>query len=313
MLTFEDNWSPLFWLLSPSLISIVLSLVCAGMIDCPGTQDGSSLRSLIDKPPVCGNSFSPLTGALLTGFRLHTGPVLLIRYRAQILKAHVFSILTPITKPINRVLVNYFHLACLITATFFMLMFWGFLFFLQLPEQYRLMHIQPPKKKSKHKHKHHRPQDPLPQGMTQTTRTHKCKEHDMFSVQWQAFFFCDLTETPSDSDPKKKKKKRDDDPDRKKKKKDKKKKKVRRSFKTPKNSQSLRFDVITDPSADVGENENLSKTLLLAFTKSKLFLFMILKRVHDTKHNHMLKSFKFWAHLMQFTSRKWNSFIYIYI
>lgn len=48
----------------------------SGMIDCPGTQDGSSLRSLIDKPPVCGNSFSPLTGALLTGFRLHTGPVL---------------------------------------------------------------------------------------------------------------------------------------------------------------------------------------------------------------------------------------------
>lgn len=51
-------------------------LCAAGMIDCPGTQDGSSLRSLIDKPPVCGNSFSPLTGALLTGFRLHTGPVL---------------------------------------------------------------------------------------------------------------------------------------------------------------------------------------------------------------------------------------------
>uniref|UniRef100_A0A4W4G614 Mediator of RNA polymerase II transcription subunit 19 n=1 Tax=Electrophorus electricus TaxID=8005 RepID=A0A4W4G614_ELEEL len=46
-----------------------------GMIDCPGVQDGSSLRSLIEKPPVCGNSFSPLTGALLTGFRLHTGPV----------------------------------------------------------------------------------------------------------------------------------------------------------------------------------------------------------------------------------------------
>ncbi|XP_070993856.1 mediator of RNA polymerase II transcription subunit 19-A-like isoform X1 [Oncorhynchus clarkii lewisi] len=77
-----------------------------GMIDWPGTQDGSSLRSLIEKPPVCGNSFSPLTGASLTGFRLHTGP---------------------------------------------------------LPEQYRLMHIQPPKKKSKHKHKHNRPQDPIPQ------------------------------------------------------------------------------------------------------------------------------------------------------
>ncbi|XP_066574762.1 mediator of RNA polymerase II transcription subunit 19-B isoform X2 [Amia ocellicauda] len=113
-----------------------------GMIDSPGSQDGSCLRSLIEKPPVCGNSFSPLTGAMLTGFRLHTGP---------------------------------------------------------LPEQYRLMHIQPPKKKSKHKHRHHRPQDPLP------------------------------PETPSDSDHKKKKKKRDDDPDRKKKKKDKKKKKNRHS------------------------------------------------------------------------------------
>ncbi|KAG7230361.1 hypothetical protein INR49_024466 [Caranx melampygus] len=123
-----------------------------GMIDCPGTQDGSSLRSLIDKPPVCGNSFSPLTGALLTGFRLHTGP---------------------------------------------------------LPEQYRLMHIQPPKKKSKHKHKHHRPQDPLPQ------------------------------ETPSDSDPKKKKKKRDDDPDRKKKKKDKKKKKHLKTATVPTTLASL--------------------------------------------------------------------------
>ncbi|KAA0722117.1 Mediator of RNA polymerase II transcription subunit 19-B [Triplophysa tibetana] len=113
-----------------------------GMIDSPGIQDNSSLHSLIEKPPVCNNSFSPLTGAMLTGFRLHTGP---------------------------------------------------------LPEQYRLMHIQPPKKKNKHKHKHHRPQDPLP------------------------------PETPSDSDHKKKKKKKDDDPDRKKKKKDKKKKKNRHS------------------------------------------------------------------------------------
>lgn len=56
--------------------TLTCSFYSAGMIDCPGTQDGSSLRSLIDKPPVCGNSFSPLTGALLTGFRLHTGPVL---------------------------------------------------------------------------------------------------------------------------------------------------------------------------------------------------------------------------------------------
>lgn len=74
----------------------------AGMIDCPGTQDGSSLRSLIDKPPVCGNSFSPLTGALLTGFRLHTGPVL-TKYTTQDCThtsyegRYVFSIMTLIT------------------------------------------------------------------------------------------------------------------------------------------------------------------------------------------------------------------------
>ncbi len=42
----------------------------------------------------------------------------------------------------------------------------------KLPEQYRLMHIQPPKKKNKHKHKHLRPQDPLPPGDGQT-QTHK--------------------------------------------------------------------------------------------------------------------------------------------
>ncbi|XP_078286278.1 mediator of RNA polymerase II transcription subunit 19-A-like [Rhinoraja longicauda] len=78
-----------------------------GMIDLPGTQDNSSLRSLIEKPPICGNSFTLLTGTLLTGFRLHTGP---------------------------------------------------------LPEQYRLMHIQPPRKKSRHKHKHSRAQDPVPPG-----------------------------------------------------------------------------------------------------------------------------------------------------
>ncbi|KAG8434830.1 hypothetical protein GDO86_012978, partial [Hymenochirus boettgeri] len=109
-----------------------------GMIDTPGAQDNSSLRSLIEKPPICGNSFTPLTGALLTGFRLHTGP---------------------------------------------------------LPEQCRLMHIQPPKKKSK-KHKQSRTQEPAP------------------------------PETPSDYDHRKKKKKqREDDPERRRKKKDKKKKK----------------------------------------------------------------------------------------
>ncbi|XP_030042022.1 mediator of RNA polymerase II transcription subunit 19 [Microcaecilia unicolor] len=113
-----------------------------GMIDMPGSHDNSSLRSLIEKPPICGSSFNPLTGNMLTGFRLHAGP---------------------------------------------------------LPEQCRLMHIQPPKKKNKHKHKQSRTQDPLP------------------------------PETPSDSDHKKKKKKKEEDPERKKKKKEKKKKKNRHS------------------------------------------------------------------------------------
>ncbi|XP_075073371.1 mediator of RNA polymerase II transcription subunit 19 [Mixophyes fleayi] len=118
-----------------------------GMIDTPGNQDNSSLRSLIEKPPICGNSFTPLTGALLTGFRLHAGP---------------------------------------------------------LPEQCRLMHIQPPKKKNK-KHKQSRTQEPAP------------------------------PETPSDSDHRKKKKKqREDDPERqRRKKKEKKKKKSRHSPEHP--------------------------------------------------------------------------------
>ena len=39
-----------------------------------------------------------------------------------------------------------------------------FLRLLQLPEQCRLMHIQPPKKKNKQKHKQSRTQDPVPPG-----------------------------------------------------------------------------------------------------------------------------------------------------
>ncbi|KAM5225893.1 mediator of RNA polymerase II transcription subunit 19 isoform 1-T1 [Hipposideros larvatus] len=113
-----------------------------GMIDLPGSHDNSSLRSLIEKPPILGGSFNPITGTMLAGFRLHTGP---------------------------------------------------------LPEQCRLMHIQPPKKKNKHKHKQSRTQDPVP------------------------------PETPSDSDHKKKKKKKEEDPERKRKKKEKKKKKNRHS------------------------------------------------------------------------------------
>uniref|UniRef100_A0A669PJR4 Mediator of RNA polymerase II transcription subunit 19 n=1 Tax=Phasianus colchicus TaxID=9054 RepID=A0A669PJR4_PHACC len=84
-----------------------------GMIDLPGSHDNSSLRSLIEKPPICGSSFTPLTGTMLTGFRLHAGP---------------------------------------------------------LPEQCRLMHIQPPKKKNKHKHKQSRTQDPVPPGRTVPSR-----------------------------------------------------------------------------------------------------------------------------------------------
>lgn len=105
-----------------------------------------------------------------------------------------------------------------------------FVCFSQLPEQYRLMHIQPPKKKSKHKHKHHRPQDPLPQGKLYVQ--YKQTQRNVTCFQTTDLLFLDNTETPSDSDPKKKKKKRDDDPDRKKKKKDKKKKKVSSSIKT---------------------------------------------------------------------------------
>ncbi|XP_013782746.1 mediator of RNA polymerase II transcription subunit 19-like [Limulus polyphemus] len=46
-----------------------------GNIDTPGHQDNSSLRSLIEKPPICGKELVPLSGVQLTGFRLHPGPL----------------------------------------------------------------------------------------------------------------------------------------------------------------------------------------------------------------------------------------------
>uniref|UniRef100_T1J6F6 Mediator of RNA polymerase II transcription subunit 19 n=1 Tax=Strigamia maritima TaxID=126957 RepID=T1J6F6_STRMM len=46
-----------------------------GMIDMPGHQDNSSLRSLIEKPPIGGKELIPLSGSQLLGFRLHTGPL----------------------------------------------------------------------------------------------------------------------------------------------------------------------------------------------------------------------------------------------
>ncbi|KAL5017331.1 hypothetical protein ScPMuIL_006920 [Solemya velum] len=46
-----------------------------GFIDMPGVQDNSSLRSLIEKPPITGKELVPLTGSSLNGFRLHPGPL----------------------------------------------------------------------------------------------------------------------------------------------------------------------------------------------------------------------------------------------
>lgn len=46
-----------------------------GMIDTPGHQDNSSLRSVIEKPPIGGKELLPLTSVQLAGFRLHPGPL----------------------------------------------------------------------------------------------------------------------------------------------------------------------------------------------------------------------------------------------
>ncbi|CAH0390754.1 unnamed protein product [Bemisia tabaci] len=46
-----------------------------GVIDTPGIADNSSLRSVIDKPPICGKEILPLTSIQLAGFRLHPGPL----------------------------------------------------------------------------------------------------------------------------------------------------------------------------------------------------------------------------------------------
>lgn len=46
-----------------------------GNIDSPGLNDASSLRSVIEKPPITVRELMPLSGASLTGFRLHPGPL----------------------------------------------------------------------------------------------------------------------------------------------------------------------------------------------------------------------------------------------
>ncbi|XKL59194.1 hypothetical protein PGB90_000210 [Kerria lacca] len=46
-----------------------------GYIDTPGNQDNSSLRSVIEKPPIAGKEILPLSNMQLNGFRLHPGPL----------------------------------------------------------------------------------------------------------------------------------------------------------------------------------------------------------------------------------------------
>merc|ERR1719244_665399 len=46
-----------------------------GIVDTPGSQDNSSLRSLIEKPPVGGKELMSLNQLQLAGFRLHPGPL----------------------------------------------------------------------------------------------------------------------------------------------------------------------------------------------------------------------------------------------
>jgi len=54
-----------------------------GVIDSPSSQDNSSLRGLMEKPPVCGKELLTLNQLQLAGFRLHPGP-LPEQYRAML-------------------------------------------------------------------------------------------------------------------------------------------------------------------------------------------------------------------------------------
>lgn len=56
-----------------------------GVIDAPGAQDNSSLRSVIEKPPIGGKELLPLTSVQLDGFRLHPGPVRCLQQRQNTL------------------------------------------------------------------------------------------------------------------------------------------------------------------------------------------------------------------------------------
>merc|ERR1712200_74720 len=46
-----------------------------GQIDTPGSVDNSSLRSIIEKPPIGGKELVFLNNIQLAGFRLHPGPL----------------------------------------------------------------------------------------------------------------------------------------------------------------------------------------------------------------------------------------------
>jgi len=46
-----------------------------GLVDTPASQDNSSLRGVIEKPPVGGKEVLTLNQLQLTGFRLHPGPL----------------------------------------------------------------------------------------------------------------------------------------------------------------------------------------------------------------------------------------------
>jgi len=46
-----------------------------GIVDSPGSQDNSSLRGIIEKPPVGGKELMPLNQLQMAGFRLHPGPL----------------------------------------------------------------------------------------------------------------------------------------------------------------------------------------------------------------------------------------------
>lgn len=62
--------------LKESLSSFLPNL--PGSIDAPGNIDNSSLRSVIEKPPIGGKELLPLTSVQLAGFRLHPGPVSIV-------------------------------------------------------------------------------------------------------------------------------------------------------------------------------------------------------------------------------------------